>query len=60
MALEDTEPINDEQFATLTALIEEVGAKEVAFCKYMRIESIDKMPSTLYKKAVTELERKRK
>jgi len=54
------EYINDQSFADITTLIQEVGAKEAAFCKYMRIESIDKMPATLFKKAVTELERKRK
>ena len=56
----DVEPINDQQFADITALIKEVGAKEVPFCKYLKIKSIDAMPSTMYERAVKELERKRK
>ncbi len=54
------EPITDEQFATIQALIEEVGANEKAFCTYLKIKSIDAMPSTFYNRAIKELERKRK
>jgi len=54
------EPLNDQQFSDIKALITEVGANEDAFCKYLKIESIDKMPESLYERAVKELMRKRK
>ena len=57
-APEDT--INDQQFADITSLISEVKANEKAFLKYLKIESLDKMPASLYERAMKELERKRK
>lgn len=57
---EPVEYINDQNFADITTLIQEVGANEKAFCKYLKIESLDKMPASMYERAVKELERKRK
>jgi hypothetical protein len=47
-------------FADITTLIQEVGANEKAFCKFLKIESLDKMPASMYERAIKELERKRK
>ena len=57
---EPEEAINDQMFADLTSLISEVKANEKAFLKFMKIESLDKMPISMYKRAMKELERKRK
>ena len=57
---EPEEAINDQNFADITTLIQEVGANEKAFLKYLKIESLDKMPASMYERAVKELERKRK
>ena len=57
---EDTKPVNDQQYADIISLIKEVGANEQAFCKFLKIESIDAMPATMYERAIKELERKRK
>ena len=54
------EYVNDQQFADIATLIQEVGANEKAFLKYLKIESLDKMPVFMYERAVKELERKRK
>jgi len=53
------EYITDQQFADIQSLIAEVDANEKAFCKYMKIESVDKMPSTMYETAIKKLEQKR-
>ena len=57
---ESEEVINDQNFADITTLIQEVGANEKAFLKYLKIDSLDKMPASMYERAVKELERKRK
>ena len=54
------EVINDQQFADITSLITEVKANEKAFLKYLKIESLDKMPAPMYERTMKELERKRK
>ena len=51
--------INEEQVATLSSLIEEVGANETAFLKYMQAQSLDRIQAPAYKTAVNALERKR-
>ena len=56
---ESTERISDEQFATLNALIEEVGANEKAFCKYLKVSDLDHLPASKYEFAVKALEKKR-
>ena len=55
----EVESINDTQFGDINALIKEVGADEPAFCKFLKIKSVDAMPAPMYKRAVKELERKR-
>ena len=60
IASEPVEYINDQSFADITTLIQEVGANEKAFCKFLKIDSLDKMPATMYSRAIKELERKRK
>jgi len=55
-----TEYITDQQVADLEALIDELNANKPQFLAYMKIESLDKMPKTSYKKAVLGLEIKRK
>ena len=50
--------INDQCFADLRSLISEVKAREVDFCKFLKIESLEKMPASMYEKAVKELQRK--
>ena len=57
---EPEEAINDQMFADLTSLISEVKANEKAFLKYLKIESLDRMPASMYERAMKELERKRK
>ena len=57
---EPVEVISDQQFADITSLISEVKANEKAFLKYLKIESLDKMPESMYERAMKELERKRK
>ena len=57
---ESTEPISDEEFASLNALIEEVGANEKAFCKYLKVSDLDHLPASKYDFAVKALEKKRK
>lgn len=57
---EPQEAINDQMFADLTSLISEVKANEGQFCKFLKIESLDKMPAAMYARAVKELQRKKK
>jgi hypothetical protein len=59
MHLEDIEKISEKHLADLRALIEEVGADEVKFIKFLKLKSLEDMPDSLYDKAVKELERKR-
>ena len=56
---ESTEPISDDQFATLNVLIEEVGANKKAFCKYLKVDDLDHLPASKYGFAVKALEKKR-
>ena len=54
-----TEYITEKQFADLIALMEEVGADKIKFCKYMKIESLDKLPAKVYSQAIALVEAKR-
>lgn len=59
-----TQFISEDQTATLTALIEEVGKDKKhdteVFCKYFKIEKVSSLPAAKYADAVKALERKRK
>ena len=57
---EKPEVITDLQFEEIQALISEVKADEAKFCKYLKIESIDKLLTSQYPAAIEALERKRK
>jgi hypothetical protein len=57
---EPEEAINDQNFADITTLIQEVGADETKFCKFLKIKSLSEMPVSMYERAIKELERKRK
>lgn len=51
--------ITEQQAADLRALIEEVGANEANFLKYMKAGSIEQIQAAAYRDAVSALERKR-
>lgn len=53
------EYITESELADLNALVEEVGADVAAFCKYLKIESMDKMPRSWLENAVKILNKKR-
>ena len=55
-----TQYISDSQAADLNALLEEVGADKGAFCRYFKIESVEKLPVNAYKQAIAMTEAKRK
>ena len=52
--------ITEEQAANIRALLEEVGANEQAFLKYMQADKIESIQAAAYEMAVKALERKRK
>jgi len=52
--------VSEEQAANIRALIEEVGANEQAFLKYMKADSIERIQAAAYEMAIKALERKRK
>ncbi|HSH42964.1 MAG TPA: ERF family protein [Arenicellales bacterium] len=54
------ERITEQQAADLRSLMEEVGADEVKFLKYLQAERIEAIQAAAYKDAVAALERKRK
>ena len=54
-----TQYINGDQAADLTALLEEVAADKGSFCRYFKIESIEKLPIQAYKQAISMTEAKR-
>jgi Zn-dependent oligopeptidase len=51
--------ITEEQVANLTALMTEVKASKELFLKFLRVESLDKLPAKKYSAAVKALEAKR-
>lgn len=51
--------VSDEQAANIRALIEEVGANEHSFCKYMMAQSVDDIRADQYNHAIQALEKKR-
>lgn len=59
-----TQFISEDQEATLTALIEEVGKDKKhdteVFCKYFKIDKVSGLPAAKYADAVKALEKKRK
>ena len=56
---ETGEVINDEQFATLSALMDEVQPDMAKFCGYFGIKEMSEMLASRYAEAVDLLERKR-
>lgn len=54
------ELINDDQYANIDALIDEVKVDRDKFFKAYRIESLEMLPSSMYDHACQALERKRK
>ena len=52
--------INENQVADLRSLLEEVKADTSTFCKFFKIESIEKLPAKAYPYAVSMAEAKRK
>lgn len=53
-----TPTITDEQIATLNEWIDTTASDRAAFCKAMRIESIEAMPADKYKSALAALKKK--
>lgn len=51
--------ITPEQADTIRSMIEEVGADEAKFLRWLKVESVDAIPASRAKEAVTALERKR-
>ena len=51
--------ISDEQLEKLHTLIDEVGADDFKFCKYMKIDALSLLPANRYSEAVALLEQKR-
>lgn len=52
--------INENQEANIVALMDEVKANKVMFCKYFKINSVEKLPAKAYQDAIRMLEQKRK
>jgi hypothetical protein len=52
--------INDKQLEELNELIVEVGTTPEKFCKYLRIATLDELPSSRFSEAKAALESKRK
>ncbi len=52
--------LSAEQVANLQSLIEETGANESAFLKYMQAQSLERIQPSAYSRAVAALEHKRK
>lgn len=52
------QPINDAQVAILNGLADEVNADKIAFCKYLKIDSICDLPAFRYDDAMTLLRQK--
>ena len=57
---DDVVYINENQVADLRSLLEEVKADTSTFCKFFKIESIEKLPAKAYPYAVSMAEAKRK
>lgn len=52
--------LNEQQVADLRALLQEVGSTELAFLKYMMVESLEAIPAAQYSACVAAIESKRK
>lgn len=57
---DDANIISEEQLSQLQESAEMVGADVGAFCKYLQITSLESMPESKFKQAVSALEKKRK
>jgi hypothetical protein len=51
-------PINAEQLAVLNGLADAVGADKIAFCKYLKVDSLRDLPAVDYNDAVHVLKQK--
>lgn len=56
----EVEYIDEKQLSQITDMIVETDADEDKFLEYMKIESLDKMPKSLFGKAMTALKAKKK
>jgi len=54
------ETVNEEQRATLLALLDETKTAPARFCDYFKVGSVAELPVTRYQQAVAMLEKKRK
>lgn len=53
------ESINDQQYASLLDMINEVGAKEGLFCKFLKIDDLKNLPANRFDEAWKALEKKK-
>ena len=56
----NTEPVTADQLRELQVLVSEIGADAPKFCKYLGVESLDKLPEVRFKEAIRILEKKRR
>ena len=56
----EAEVITKKQVSTLTQLVKDIGVAPEKFCKFMEVESLDKLPASEYQRAVTTLKEKGK
>lgn len=54
------EPINDQQYSSLIDMINEVNADEGRFLRFLKIDSLDKLPASRFDEAWKALEKKKK
>jgi hypothetical protein len=57
---EPVEYINDSQYADIVSILQEIGKSEQAFCKYKKVESLDKLLADQFEAIVKELDGWRK
>jgi hypothetical protein len=55
-----TNYINESQLADISALIDELGVNEKAFCAHIGVSCLEEIHEAKYKSAINQLERKRK
>ena len=59
-APKSTEPVTADQLHDLQVLVSAIGADAPKFCKYLGVESLDKLPAVRFKEAIRILGEKRK
>jgi len=55
-----TEYINDQQYSSLLDMMNEVGADEKRFCKFLKVNSLTDLPASRFDEAWAALEKKKK